>query len=70
MTEDTISPERPLREYGLDSLRSFELRNLLESAFGSRIPATAVWRHNTVRAIAGYCRTLGENGAGNSAPQS
>ncbi len=58
MPEEDISVERPLREYGLDSLRSFELRNFLETAFGTRIPATAVWRHNTVRAIAGYCRTL------------
>ena len=58
MPQEDISVERPLREYGLDSLRSFELRNFLETAFGTRIPATAVWRHNTIRAIAGYCRTL------------
>jgi NAD(P)-dependent dehydrogenase (short-subunit alcohol dehydrogenase family)/acyl carrier protein len=47
---------RPLREYGLDSLRSFELRNRLEAALEIRVPAIAIWRHSSVQALAEYCR--------------
>jgi acyl carrier protein len=52
----SLDPDRPLREYGLDSLRSFELRNLLEATLGIRVPATAMWRHNTIGTLAEYCR--------------
>jgi polyketide synthase 5 len=51
-----IDPDRPLSEYGLDSLGNLELRTRLEAETGIRITAMGV---NTVRALAeSLCDTL------------
>ncbi|MDQ2638809.1 MAG: SDR family NAD(P)-dependent oxidoreductase, partial [Actinomycetota bacterium] len=51
-----IDPDRPLSEYGLDSLGNLELRTRIESETGIRITAMGV---NTVRALAdSLCETL------------
>jgi NADPH:quinone reductase-like Zn-dependent oxidoreductase/NAD(P)-dependent dehydrogenase (short-subunit alcohol dehydrogenase family)/acyl carrier protein len=52
----TIDPDRPLSEYGLDSLGNLELRTRLEAETGVRISAIGV---STVRALAdSLCETL------------
>jgi polyketide synthase 5 len=51
-----IDPDRPLSEYGLDSLGNLELRTRIEAETGIRISAMGV---NTVRALAdSLCDTL------------
>jgi polyketide synthase 5 len=51
-----IDPDRPLSEYGLDSLGNLELRTRLEAETGVRITAMGL---STVRALAqSLCDTL------------
>ena len=56
-----IDPDRPLSEYGLDSLGNLELRTRLEAETGVRITAMGL---STVRALAeSLCDTLAAEGA-------
>ncbi|MET9423790.1 amino acid adenylation domain-containing protein [Streptomyces sp. NPDC006540] len=47
-----VDAERPLGEQGLDSARALRLVRDIRTAFGTDLPATAVWRHPTLRALA------------------
>jgi polyketide synthase 5 len=52
----SIDPDRPLSEYGLDSLGNLELRTRVEAETGVRISPTEI---TTVRALAGHlCEKL------------
>jgi polyketide synthase 5 len=50
----SVDPDRPLSEYGLDSLGTLELRTRVESEVGIRISAQNIIDHSTVRALSQY----------------
>jgi acyl carrier protein len=49
-----IDLHKPFRTLGLDSLMALELRNRLEAAIGTSLPATMVWNYPTVSALAPF----------------
>ena len=50
----SIESDRPLQEYGLDSLLSIELRNLLSVDVGEKLPATTLFDYPTLRSLTGW----------------
>ena len=49
---DQIDPHRPLSSIGFDSLMALEYRNRLEASLELTLPATLVWGHPTIAALA------------------
>ncbi len=57
----TVDPDRPLSEYGVDSLGNLELRTRIETETGIRISSTDI---TTVRGLAEHlCEKLAPAGA-------
>jgi acyl carrier protein len=52
-----IDPAWPLRELGLDSLMSVELRNALGALFARTLSATLIFDHPTLYALADHLMT-------------
>ncbi|WP_391530597.1 beta-ketoacyl reductase, partial [Candidatus Frankia nodulisporulans] len=53
-----LDPHQPLTEAGVDSLLSASIRIALERELGLALPATLLWNHRTVLALAAYLTTL------------
>ena len=49
-----VETNRPLREMGLDSLMTVELRNALSTALGRPLPGSLVFDYPTIEAMANY----------------
>ncbi|MFT4979895.1 MAG: acyl transferase domain-containing protein, partial [Myxococcota bacterium] len=49
-----IGDDTPLTELGLDSLMGLEVRNRLEALGGEPLPATLIWTHPSVAALADH----------------
>jgi acyl transferase domain-containing protein/acyl carrier protein len=64
--------DKPLSELGLDSLMAVELRNRIVAAAGCQLPATLLFEHPTVRALADLltAELLPESTADETAPRS
>jgi acyl carrier protein len=55
---ESIDCDRPLTEYGLDSITALTISGELEELLDIELPSTLLWDCPTVNAIASY---LGEN---------
>ncbi|MBB1242001.1 SDR family NAD(P)-dependent oxidoreductase, partial [Streptomyces durbertensis] len=47
-----LDPDVPLGEQGFDSTRALRLVREVAATFGTKLPATAIWRHPTLRSLA------------------
>ena len=50
---DTLRPEQPLTDLGLDSLMGVEIENMIENSIGVTLPPTSLLRARTIGQIAG-----------------
>ena len=53
-TPESLEPDRPLQEYGLDSLLSLELRNRLAAGSDAELPASLLFDYPTLDALSQY----------------
>ena len=51
---NALDPDQPLQSMGLDSLMAVELRNKLGKSAGKTLPATLLFEHPTLHALADY----------------
>jgi acyl transferase domain-containing protein/NADP-dependent 3-hydroxy acid dehydrogenase YdfG len=52
-----LDTQRPLGEYGLNSILGLELRHRLERDLALRLSATLIWNHPTLAALAAHLQT-------------
>jgi acyl transferase domain-containing protein/acyl carrier protein len=52
-----LEPDRPLGEYGLNSIMGLELRHRLERELSLRLSATIIWNYPTLASLAAHLQT-------------
>jgi acyl transferase domain-containing protein/NADPH:quinone reductase-like Zn-dependent oxidoreductase len=52
--DSVLDPQRPLQEYGLDSLMAVELRNGVGGMLGRTLPATLLFKYPTLQALGAF----------------
>ncbi len=55
---EQVHVDRPLTEYGLDSIGALTLAGELEEQYELELPATLLWDCPTVNHLAGYLHNL------------
>jgi 6-methylsalicylic acid synthase len=76
LSEDDLDVRRPLSELGLDSVMTVSIRRRLEKRLRVDVPATLLWTHPTVTAVADYLvtrvtpeQTDGPEASGSAGPE-
>ncbi|MFI6492385.1 SDR family NAD(P)-dependent oxidoreductase [Streptomyces sp. NPDC050564] len=54
---ESVRPDQPLRELGMDSVTAVELRNRIGTRIGAKLPATLLFDHPTSTRLAAYLLT-------------
>ncbi|MEU9206408.1 SDR family NAD(P)-dependent oxidoreductase [Streptomyces sp. NPDC048415] len=54
---ESVRPDQPLRELGMDSVTAVELRNRIGTRIGAKLPATLLFDHPTPARLAEYLLT-------------
>ncbi|WP_326594152.1 non-ribosomal peptide synthetase [Streptomyces sp. NBC_01294] len=52
VADHAVNPDRPLGEQGIDSAKALRLTREAGRIFGTKLPATAIWKYPTLRALA------------------
>ncbi|MGW7368039.1 type I polyketide synthase, partial [Streptomyces sp. NPDC054841] len=65
----SVRPDQPLRDLGMDSVTAVELRNRIATRVGAKLPATLLFDHPTAARLTGYLLTTALATDGRAVPR-